>query len=145
MEITGWATDSNALALFLEEPNLARIATLDKHGRPHVVPAWFWWDGADFFIGADAEDGKVRHVQRLGTAGIEIDADIRRKRGIFATGTARVIDGPDAKAEYIRITVEQVRRYQPGRPPQETAARNASRGTPVVMVIRPERLLSWGR
>lgn len=145
MNTTGWATDSNALALFLDEPNLARIATIDKHGRPHVVPAWFWWDGTDFFVGADAEDAKVHHIRRTRAAGIEIDGDIRRKRGIYATGSARVIDGPDAKAEYIRITVEQVRRYQPGRPPHETATRNASHGTPVVIVIRPERLLSWGK
>jgi len=142
---TGWAADANALAQFLDEPNLARIATIDDAGRPHVVPAWFWWDGMDFYIGADLADRKVRHVRRTGEAGIEIDSDVRRKRGIYANGAARVIDGPDARAEYIRITVEQVRRYQPGRPRQETAIRNASHGTPVVIVIRPEHLLSWGR
>jgi len=55
LEATGWATDANALADFLAEPNLGRVATTDEAGEPHVVPAWFWWDGRSFFIGAQAD------------------------------------------------------------------------------------------
>lgn len=145
MDITGWAADPNALTDFLEEPNLCRVATIDDLGRPHVVPAWHWWDGASFWVGAQSHDHKVAQVRARGTAGIEVDADLRRKRGIFCTGTARVIDGADGRREYIRITTEQVKRYQPGRPPHETAERYAKAGEPVVIQVIPDRMISWGR
>ena len=145
IEATGWATDENALTDFLGEPNLCRVATIDEAGEPHVVPAWFWWDGVSFHVRAQAGDRKVAHVRARGRAGIEIDGDIRRKRGVFARGTAQVVDGYDGLREYVRITTEQVRRYQPDRPPHETAERYARSGEPVVIVITPERLISWGR
>lgn len=145
LAVTGWAADGDALGDFLAEPNLCRVATIDEAGEPHVVPAWFWWDGSAFYVGAQARDRKVVHVRRTGRAGIEVDGDIRCKRGIYAWGGARIVDGPDGRREYVRITTEQVRRYQPDRPPHETAERYAARGEPVVIVVTPERLLSWGR
>lgn len=143
--IRGWATDPGALADFLEEPDLARVGTVGRDGDAHVVPAWFWWDGERFYIGAQAGDRKVADIRRVGRASIEVDSDVRRKRGILATGAATIVDGAEAGAEYIRITAEQVRRYQPGRPPHETAVRYAAHGEPVVIVMEPERIISWGR
>jgi nitroimidazol reductase NimA-like FMN-containing flavoprotein (pyridoxamine 5'-phosphate oxidase superfamily) len=145
VDITGWAAESNALAEFLDEPNLCRVATIDEEGLPHVVPAWFWWDGTSFWIGAQARDKKVAHIRTRATAGVEVDADIRRKRGVYATGRASLVEGTDGRREYIRVTAEQVRRYQPGRPPLETANRYAKAGEPVVIEIVPERMISWGR
>jgi PPOX class probable F420-dependent enzyme len=142
---TGWAADLEALGEFLAEPNLCRVATMDPDGEPHVVPAWFWWDGRSFHVGAQAGDRKVANVRRTGRAAIEVDGDIRRKRGVLARGGAWVVDGEDGRREYLRITTEQVRRYQPDRPPRETAERYARSGRPVVIVVTPERLLSWGR
>ena len=145
MEISGWATDAIKLAEFLLEANLCRVATVDELGRPHVVPAWHWWDGTSFWVGAQAHDHKVAHIRARGTAGVEVDADIRRKHGIFSTGSARIIDGAEGRREYIRITAEQVRRYQPDRPPRETAERYGKAGEPVVIEITPARMISWGR
>jgi nitroimidazol reductase NimA-like FMN-containing flavoprotein (pyridoxamine 5'-phosphate oxidase superfamily) len=145
VDISGWAADPDRLAEFLGEPNLCRVATIDDDGRPHVVPAWHWWDGTSFWVGAQATDRKVANIRRTGSAGIEVDADIRRKRGILATGGARVIDGAEGRVEYVRITTEQVRRYQPDRPAPETAERYATSGSPVVIQVTPDRLISWGR
>ena len=145
MDISGWATDADKLAEFLAEPNLCRIATIDEEGRPHVVPAWHWWDGTTFWIGAQAHDRKVAHVRTQRSAGIEVDGDLRRKRGVFCTGAARVIDGAEGLREYVRITAEQVKRYQPDKPPHETAERYSKAGQPVVITVTPDRLISWGR
>lgn len=142
---TGWAEDANALASFLEEPNLARVATIDVHGFPHVTPAWYHWDGEKFYIGADAADAKVRYIRDMGTASIEVDGDIRRKRGILARGSAVIVDGAEGRAEYERISIPQVRRMQPDRPPIETAAKMATRGDPVVIELLPVSIISWGR
>ena len=145
METSGWAENRAALNEFLREPNLARVATVDQDGEPHVVPAWYWWDGESFWIGAQASDQKVANARRRGRAGIEVDADIRRRRGIYALGPARVYDGADGRREYIRITIEQVPRYQPGKPPIETARTFAQKGQPVVIQVTPDHLISWGR
>ena len=141
----GWAADPDALDEFLAEPNLCRLATLDPDGDPHVVPTWFWWDGASILIGARADDHKVANVRRTGRAAVEVDGDLRRKRGILARGRARIIDGEEGRAEYVRISAEQVRRYRPERPPLETAERMAASGDPVVIEVIPDRILSWGR
>ena len=141
----GWAADREALDEFLAEPNLCRIATVDPDGEPHVVPAWFWWDGESLHVGAQDRDRKVANVRRTGRAAVEVDGDIRRKRGILVRGRAWVIDGDDGWREYVRITTEQVRRYQPDRPPRETAERYGRSGRPVVIVVTPERVISWGR
>ena len=145
MDASGWAADAAALAQFLAEPNLGRVATVDPDGQPHVVPAWVWWDGESFWVGAQAADHKVANIRRTGRAGIEVDADIRRRRGVYATGHAGVIDGAEGRREYIRITAEQGPRDQPGKPPLETARTYAEKGTPVVIRIVPDRLISWGR
>jgi PPOX class probable F420-dependent enzyme len=145
IEVRGWASDTNALASFLEEPNLCRMATLDADGDPHVVPAWYHWDGERFYVGSQAGDHKVANVQRTGRAAIEIDGDIRRKRGVLVRGTAWIIDGAEGRSEYVRISTAQVRRYLPDRAPIEMANRMAEKGEPVVVVVDPERILSWGR
>ncbi len=31
--------------IFLTQPHIARMATADKEGHPHVVPVWYAWDG----------------------------------------------------------------------------------------------------
>jgi PPOX class probable F420-dependent enzyme len=143
--IHGWAQDEDTLADFLAEANLCRIGTVDRFGDPHVVPAWFWWDGERFYLGVQARDVKVANVRRSGRAAIEVDSDLRRKRGILARGTARVIDGDEGRREYVRISIEQVRRYQPDRPATETATRMVEKGEPVVIEVTPERIISWGR
>lgn len=144
-DVRGWASDADALGDFLEEPNLCRIGTLDDGRDVHLVAAWFWWDGERFWIGAQAADRKVANVRRTGRATVEVDGDIRRKRGLFAQGSARIVDGEEGVREYVRVTSHQVARYQPDRPPNETAEKYARSGTPVVIVVAPERIVSWGR
>src|SRR3954463_4040460 len=116
--ITGWAENADELAAFLEEPNLCRVGTIDLHGFAHITPAWFHWDGAVFYVGADADDAKVANVRRTRTASIEIDSDVRRKRGVLARGSASIVAG---RTKYEEISIPQVRRYVPARVPREMA------------------------
>jgi general stress protein 26 len=140
--IRGWADNPDELAAFLEEPNLCRVGTVDRHGYAHITPAWFHWDGEVFYVGADADDAKVANIRRTKTASIEIDSDVRRKRGILARGSASIIAG---RAKYEEISIPQVRRYVPNRVPREMAAKMAEKGNPVVIEVRPASIISWGR
>lgn len=143
--IEGWAADPHLLEPFLEEPNLARIGTVDGAGDPHLVPVWFHWDGSSFLVGAQAEDHKVENLRRRGRAALEIDSDLRRKRGILVRGRASLIEGEEGRSAYRRLAEAQIPRYLPERPPHETARRMAEKGEPVVIVIVPESIRSWGR
>ncbi|MFN8621657.1 MAG: TIGR03618 family F420-dependent PPOX class oxidoreductase [Chloroflexota bacterium] len=145
VEVSGWAADADALAAFLDEANLARVGTIDPDGEPHVVPVWFAWDGERFLVGADAGDHKVDNVRRAGRASLEIDSDLRRKRGILVRGRVMLIDGDAGRRRYQEVSELQLRRYQPDKPAAETAARMASRGEPVVIEIEPRSIVSWGR
>ena len=142
MRISGWAENDDELAMFLEEPNLCHVGTIDKNGFAHITPAWFHWDGSVFYVGADADDAKVANVRRTRTASIEIDSDVRRKRGILARGSASIVAG---RAKYEEISIPQVRRYVPNRVPREMAAKMADKGNPVVIEVRPTSIISWGR
>lgn len=143
--VSGWAADADELATFLAEPNLARIGTLDPAGDPHVVPVWFAWDGTRFLVGADAADHKVDNVRRSSRAALEIDSDLRRKRGILVRGDATLVEGEAGRVLHLHASEAQVRRYRPASDPVETAARMGARGTPVVIVIVPRSIVSWGR
>lgn len=145
VDIAGWAADAAALAAFLGEANLARIGTIDADGEPHVVPVWFAWDGERFLVGSDAGDHKVENLRRVGRASLEIDSDLRRKRGILVRGAATLVEGDAGRRRYQEVSELQLRRYQPDKPAAETAARMASRGEPVVIEIVPRSIVSWGR
>jgi general stress protein 26 len=140
--ITGRAENADELPTFLDEPNHCRVGTIDKNGFAHITPAWFHWDGAVFYVGADADDAKVANIRRTKTASIEIDGDVRRKRGILARGTASIVAG---RAKYEEISIPQVRRYVPNRVPREMAAKMSEKGHPVVIEVRPAKIISWGR
>ena len=34
----------------LEKDMVVWLTTVSRTGRPHAVPVWFWWDGAQFLI-----------------------------------------------------------------------------------------------
>ena len=144
-EIHGWATDPAALEAFLAEANLARVATIDEHGEPHVVPVWYAWEEGRVLIGTDAADHKVDNLRRSGRASVVIDSDLRRKRGILVRGRASLVEGELGRALYRRISELQARRYLPDKPAAEIADRMAARGEPVVIAIEPGSIVSWGR
>jgi PPOX class probable F420-dependent enzyme len=63
------------LDVFLAESNLARLATADpKTGKPHVVPVWYYWDGATIWIHSYSKTRKVRNLQANPQCSILIDA-----------------------------------------------------------------------
>ena len=146
MEIGGWAEDAGRARGVPEEANLARLGTIDEAGEPHVVPVWYAWDGERFLVGADAADHKVANLRRSGRASLEIDSDLRRKRGILVRGAATLIDGEAGRA---RSTARRARprsaaTSRTSRPPR-WPTRMAARGTPVVIAITPRSIVSWGR
>ncbi len=96
---TGMSMFSDAEVGYLTgEAHLGRLATVDKHGQPHVVPVG-WTYNADLGTidigGHDlAATQKFRHVRATGRAAIVIDDVLPpwRPRCVQVLGTAEALD-----------------------------------------------------
>ena len=58
---------------FLAEPRIARMATANKDGQPHVVPVWYAWDGNTLWISAYTDTRKVKDLQENPLISVAID------------------------------------------------------------------------
>ena len=73
------------------------LSSMRPDGRPHVVPAWFNWDGSVFDLFSKPNAQKVRNVREhpavmlaVGQPGIEWDVEL-------VEGMATVLDRPTAE------------------------------------------------
>jgi PPOX class probable F420-dependent enzyme len=86
---------------FLSEPLIARLATADKKGQPHVVPVWFAWDGSALWVSAFSSTRKVRDLEENPLISVAIDET--RPDGttlaVILEGRAELLRGP---ADFLR-------------------------------------------
>jgi nitroimidazol reductase NimA-like FMN-containing flavoprotein (pyridoxamine 5'-phosphate oxidase superfamily) len=59
---------SRGVQKILREARVARLATLDRKGRPHIVPVCFAYDGKRFYTAVDEKPKRVprERLARLG-------------------------------------------------------------------------------
>ena len=139
---TGMAGSVDAEAM-LHEARIARLATADPNGQPHVVPVCFAYDGTAIYIVIDEKPKRtapqrlrrIRNIIANPKVAMIVDhyeEDWRRLRYTLVTGTARVIEsGPD----HIRAIALLREKY-----PQYRTMR--LEGRPVV-VISPAGMIAW--
>jgi PPOX class probable F420-dependent enzyme len=108
---------------------VARLATTDPDGRPHLVPIVFVHDGQTLYSAVDAKPKRSRRLRRVAnarerpTVTVLLDHyedDCGRLWWVRLRGRARVLDtGEEAPSGPSRLLVdkyEQYRREPPGRP-----------------------------
>ena len=127
----------------LREARVARLATADAAGQPHVVPVCFAVDGRTIYTPLDEKLKRVaprrlrrvRNIEANPRIALIVDhyeEDWRRLRFALVTGTARIIeDGPD-HARAIALLREKY--------PQYRAMRLEDRP---VLVISPHKVVTW--
>lgn len=99
------------LHYLLDEPRLARIATVGVDGTPHVAPVGFAYDPEldTIDIGGHSfeQTKKYRDVQRTGRAAVVIDDVLPpwRPRGVEVRGRAEAVELP---RPLIRIHPERI-------------------------------------
>jgi PPOX class probable F420-dependent enzyme len=91
----------------LRDARVARLATADASGQPHVIPVCFAFDGTAIYVAIDEKPKKaapqrlrrVRNIMANPRVALVVDhyeEDWRRLRYTLVIGTAGVIDsGPD--------------------------------------------------
>jgi pyridoxamine 5'-phosphate oxidase family protein len=110
------ATPTIEQLAFLSDPPpqaLARVATVDPQGMPHVVPTGWSWDAAagELVLGGRDVLGtrRARHVRARGVAAVAIDGVDTSAGGwapwaVLIRGDARL----DVQAGVIRVTPTEI-------------------------------------
>jgi PPOX class probable F420-dependent enzyme len=125
---------------------VARMATADDSGRPHVVPVCFAYDGRNIFTPVDKKKKSVRpgalkrvvNIMSNPRVSLVIDGyyeDWRRLYYVLIQGFAQILEDGDEYRDSLNILA---RKY-----PQYKKMGLEEAGLPVIKII-PERIVSWG-
>jgi PPOX class probable F420-dependent enzyme len=131
------------LVAFIERQRVARLATVDGAGRPHVVPVVFALLEGRVYTPVDEKPKRTARLQRLRNIEAnpsvavlfdEYDEDWSRLGWVMLRGHASVLEGGEERARAIAALRA---RY-----PQHREMRLEER--PVIR-IEPQRVNAWGR
>ena len=112
----------------VQTARVARLATIDPDGRPHLVPIVFVLDGQTLYSAVDAKPKRSRRLRRFANARERPDVtvlvdhyedDWSQLWGVSLRGRARVLDAGEEAERALRLLAdkyEQYRREPPGRP-----------------------------
>ena len=123
---------------YLEQTNVAILATTGPGSRAHAMPVWYVYEDGQIIIGAGANSQKRRNIDRNGQATLVIDRRDPPYRALMVQGTAEV--GPAAPQE-LRLRIAS--RYlgeQRGREYVEETAGSDS----ISIRITPQRFIEYG-
>ena len=122
-----------------EDAAVARLATVDREGRPHVVPICFVIDGGTLYTAVDEKPKRTRRLKRLenieANPQVEVlidhyEDDWTQLWWVRLRGAARVVDDPRA-LELLAVKYPQYRAEPPA--------------GPVIAVVIEERTEWYGR
>ena len=125
------------LKVFLDEPRMAHLATSSTTGNPRVSPIWYVYENGVFYFTTRLGRLKGKHIQENPRVALSIATDDRPYRAVCAFGkVVKVRDNRDEWLEkiYLRYGKRQVKSWLAG------AVKQPDR---VVLMLRPERVLSW--
>lgn len=109
----------------LEEARVARLATADAAGRPHLVPISFAIDGDTLYFAVDAKPKRTRDLKRLRNIAANpavavlvdhYENDWSHLWWVRVDGTARVLDDVAEADLAVDLLVSRYPQYQRARP-----------------------------
>jgi PPOX class probable F420-dependent enzyme len=108
---------------------VARLATIDPDGRPHLVPIVFVLDGERLYSAVDAKPKRSRRLRRVANARERPDVTVlvdhfeddwsRLWWVSLRRGRARVLEAGEEAERPLRLLVDKYQQYRrelPGRP-----------------------------
>jgi len=143
--MTSRTTLTETEATFVHAQRVARLATADADGHPHVVPVCYAFDGARFYTPLDekpkrvagSELRRVRNIEARHEASLLVDQyddDWSRLGYVLVHGRADVLMPEDAAHAHALVLLRE--RYH--------QYRTMALETLPVIVITPDRVVSWG-
>jgi PPOX class probable F420-dependent enzyme len=119
---------------------VGRLASVDRNGRPHVVPICFAISGDRVFSVVDQKPKRTMHLRRLEnirrSPDVELvvdhyDDDWSALWWVRISGHGRVVDGGTAREEAVDLLAGKYPQYREQRPPGP------------VIVIDVTRIAGW--
>ena len=110
---------------------VARLATIDPHGRPHVVPICFALDGDTVYTAVDQKPKRSRDLQRTRNIRVhprvavlvdEWDEDWARLWWVRLRGDARVLEHGRERERALELLVAKYEQYRDRRPQGDVIA-----------------------
>jgi PPOX class probable F420-dependent enzyme len=104
---------------------VARLATVDARGRPHIVVTTFALSGTKIYLVIDEKPKKTRDLKRLRniranpTAALladHYDEDWTKLWWVRADGRAVIVEDPEVAAQAIDLLAERYVQYRSSRP-----------------------------
>jgi PPOX class probable F420-dependent enzyme len=117
--------DVTAMKQHLSEARVARLATVDAAGKPHVVPVTFAIDGDTLFFAVDAKPKRTIELKRLRNIAANpavsvlvdhYEEDWSRLWWVRVDGTARIIKDQAEADRAIDLLVDRYPQYRRERP-----------------------------
>jgi PPOX class probable F420-dependent enzyme len=132
----------------LREARVARLATTDEEGHPHIIPVCFVYDGRAFYTALDAKPkrvrperlARVRHIRAQPSVALLVDEyreDWEQLWYIQVRGTAELLSDSEGEEQ------AKARRLLKAKYPQYEAGLLPDRA--LLIRIRPDRIISWGK
>ena len=129
-----FAPDSHARSRLRKEI-VIWLATTGLDGHPHVVPVWFWWDGATFLV-YSIPGQKVRDIRANSAVQLHLNSDPEGGDVVRIAGTARLVPG---QAPAFKVPA-YVRKYRSSIRENGWTPKEFSDQYHVAILIRPTRL-----
>jgi len=117
--------DYSKLKARIEEASVARLATVDASGKPHVVPICFAVDGDTLYFAVDAKPKRTTDLKRLRNIAANpavsvlvdhYEDDWSRLWWVRVDGAARVVADSDEAARATSLLVSRYAQYRDARP-----------------------------
>ena len=131
------------IAAFLDDTKSLQVATLGKDGTPHLTTVWFVRKGKEILFETYGKSQKVVNLRRDDRIAVlaEDGETYDELRGVSINGRADVVEENPRRTELMRDLVDH---HFDGLDPEQleqTAAKMAEKR--VVVVVRPEKTMSW--
>ena len=138
------ATFTKAELSFLDRMRVARLATADASGQPHVIPIAFATDGQRLYTPLDEKPKRVEPRQlkrvrnilvnpRVAVVMDEYDEDWTRLAWVLIQGTAEIVEAGERHEGGVRLLGDKYPQY-----------RNMPVEQRPMVVITPTHITSWG-
>jgi len=123
---------------FTRKQRVARIATLDPKGFPHVAPVCYASDESDIYVASDYGSRKTTNLRINKKVSItidEYDEDWTNLKGVHILGVAEIVEsGPRFK---------KAKNLLEAKYPQY-ASLPIKEGETAIIRISPRKVVSWG-
>jgi PPOX class probable F420-dependent enzyme len=139
---------SRAIAKILKTARVARLATSDAKGRPHIVPICFVYSGKLFYTAVDRKPKRVprerlarlqniRAVPRVALLIDKYDEDWTQLWYILIRGKAKLL--PNSALKERSLAIRTLRAKYP------QYAQGMLADDALIIRITPERTTAWGK